>query len=91
MNLPNFTQTIMFISRNLFLILVGLTAAHAFAPCGQPLKIFSRRSASSRPGLTMQAAKLPILTKDLFDKLDRDRSGTIDLSELKEGVQGTPR
>ena len=35
----------------------------------------------------MQAAKLPVLTKDLFDKLDRDRSGTIDLSELKEGEQ----
>jgi len=34
----------------------------------------------------MQAAKGSVLTKDLFDKLDRDRSGSIDLSELKEAL-----
>ena len=39
----------------------------------------------------MQAAKMPVLTKDLFDKLDRDRSGTIDLSELKEGMKPSHR
>jgi len=34
----------------------------------------------------MQATKSLPLTKDLFDKLDRDRSGTIDLNELKEAL-----
>jgi hypothetical protein len=78
----------MFVSRIKLLVLFSLSAAHAFAPFGQPLKLQSRNgAASTRIGITMQATKIPVLTKDLFDKLDRDRSGTIDLSELKEGEQ----
>ena len=34
----------------------------------------------------MQATKTSPLTKDLFEKLDKDRSGTIDLAELKEAL-----
>jgi hypothetical protein len=80
----------MLTSRAVFVALASLSAAHAFSTFGQPLKIYSRQGATSRFGVTMQAAKLPVLTKDLFDKLDRDRSGTIDLSELKEGAQNFP-
>jgi hypothetical protein len=80
----------MLTSRAVFVALFSLSAAQAFTPFGQPLKMYSRQGATSRFGVTMQAAKLPILTKDLFNKLDRDRSGTIDLSELKEGAQTFP-
>ncbi len=70
---------------NLLLMIFSLSVVHAFTPFGQPLKIYSRHGgASSRIRVTMQAAKQPVLTKDLFDKLDRDRSGTIDLSGSKK-------
>ena len=70
------------------LLLAGLAVAHAFAPLNVPfgLKRHGRASACKSLCLSMQATKTSLLTPDLFNKLDKDRNGSIDIVELKEAL-----
>ena len=70
-------------------MLVGLIAVQAFAPLNAPgaMKRSHRANTCSRIGVSMQETNSIRLTKDMFKTLDKDRSGTIDLSELKEALK----
>jgi len=82
--------------RTSFLLAIAASSAHAFAPAALPLATARRGAATSAvSGLSMQrlgsnkAAAIKdgaTLTKELFTKLDADRSGSIDLDELKQVV-----
>eukprot|EP00286_Rhodomonas_abbreviata_P018831 CAMPEP_0181304842 /NCGR_PEP_ID=MMETSP1101-20121128/9384_1 /TAXON_ID=46948 /ORGANISM="Rhodomonas abbreviata, Strain Caron Lab Isolate" /LENGTH=172 /DNA_ID=CAMNT_0023410663 /DNA_START=14 /DNA_END=529 /DNA_ORIENTATION=+ len=74
------------------LLLSGVTATSAFAPLSMAPRAGAMAKRAAVCGLSMQAstAEKSVLTPELFGKLDKDGSGTIDINELK-GVLGNTK
>lgn len=75
-------------------VIAGLIGtASAFAPGSSVLPMRGARAMRASTSVRMQQQGVPLikstrLTPELFNKLDKDRNGTIDLEELKEVCAG---